>query len=386
MFVMVSPAIDLPHPAIMLALTSLHTLPLALRRSRPTLTFTIVALGCVLQLLLIDVPLPSDVGFLIAIHALAGYSRYPRARYAGLAVGLLSGFLAEWDWSQHDRSVDGSVDGSIAGAVMLSITALVCWLWGDVGRRRREIVERLHDQNEALRRDRDQRARIAAQDERTRIAREMHDIVAHSLSVVVVQADGAAYVAQHSGAWGREQAVAALTTIADTARQALAETRQLVGVLRAAPAEEPGTIEYAPIDTLAALPELVERVRGSGPRVRFAMEPGLAEPGRLPTETSLAAYRIVQESLTNVIKHAGPSASVDVGLRSTGGTLTIEVTDDGRGVAATSDGVGHGLIGMRERAESVGGRFVAGPRSEGGFRVTATLPDRAPYRKEIRAS
>src|SRR5699024_3558451 len=152
---------------------------------------------------------------------------------------------------------------------------------------------------------RDQRARIAAQDERTRIAREMHDIVAHSLSVVVVQADGAAYTARHAPDFDRERAGRALTTIGTTAREALAEARRLVGVLRTTEDEgdAPPLLEYTPTATLADLPDLVDRVAGSGVDATLATPDDLSG---VPRESGLAAYRIVQESLTNVIKHAGP--------------------------------------------------------------------------------
>lgn len=212
-----------PGTLLGLALSGLHLLPLAVRRSHPTTAFTLVSLGCLAQLLTADAPMPSDLGFLAAAHALAGYGRHVALRRAGLVVALLSGLLGGADWyTPYDTPAD-----SLATGITLSGMAIVAWLWGDVTRRRREVVQRLHEQNEALRRDRDQRARIAAQDERTRIAREMHDIVAHSLSVVVVQADGAAYVAGHAPGWERAQAVAALGTIARTAREALAETPAL---------------------------------------------------------------------------------------------------------------------------------------------------------------
>nr|WP_281366052.1 sensor histidine kinase [Janibacter cremeus] len=254
---------------------------------------------------------------------------------------------------------------------------MLCWLWGDLTRKRRELVLRLREQNEALRRDQDQRARLAAQDERTRIAREMHDIVAHSLSVVVVQADGAAYTAMHSGDFDREHAGGALTTIGTTAREALAETRRLVGVLRTADDEEGGItdLDYSPTDALTELPDLVDRMAASGFDVTLDAPSDLEA---VPREAGLAAYRIVQESLTNAIKHAGPGARVRVGVATTGDELRVEVRDDGRGAAAPDDGRGHGLIGMRERAASASGTVVTGPAPGGGYRVAAALPLRPP--------
>ncbi|MBK9101939.1 MAG: sensor histidine kinase [Austwickia sp.] len=367
--------LDASAALLALALGTGHLAPLAVRRTRPTTAFTLVSLSCLAQLVLLDMPVPSDIGFLIATHALASYGPFPLARRAGLLVAAAAGLLGAWDWS----APTATMQGDLPTGMTLSILAVVSWLWGDVARRRREVLERLHEQNQALRRDRDQRARIAAQDERTRIAREMHDIVAHSLSVVVVQADGAAYVAQHAPQWDRDQALATLHTIAATARQALAETRHLVGVLRAPVPATTGAAqglaaEYAPTGSLGALPELLDRIRAAGVQARLRLAPELTEPSRVSEQTSLAAYRIVQESLTNVIKHAGPGAQVEVAVDASVSWLHLAIRDTGLGAAAPTDGFGHGLIGMRERAESVGGQLVAGPRPEGGFSVTASLP------------
>src|SRR5699024_4920548 len=203
--------------------------PLAWRRSRPELSFALVVVGHLLQLVVAETPLPANIAALMSAYAVAGYSERSWVRRLGLLVAALAGVLATRDWVGYR---DSTVPGQIMSTGFIGGMAMVCWLWGDLTRKRRELVARLREQNEALRRDRDQRARIAAQDERTRIAREMHDIVAHSLSVVVVQADGAAYTARHAPDFDRERAGRALTTIGTTAREALAETRRLVGVLR----------------------------------------------------------------------------------------------------------------------------------------------------------
>lgn len=349
--------------------STVQTLPLAWRRSRPELSFVLVVVGHVLQLVLAETPLPANISALMSAYAVAGYSERVWARRAGLAVAASAGVLATQDWVGYRDSGPGA---QITTALFFSSVAMVCWLWGDLTRKRREVLLRLREQNEALRRDRDQRARIAAQDERTRIAREMHDIVAHSLSVVVVQADGAAYAAAHGEAFDRNQAHRALTTIGTTAREALAETRRLVGVLRTTEDEggDPTDLEYTPTESLADLPDLVSRVAATGIDVTLESTVDLA---RVPREVGLAAFRIVQESLTNVIKHAGPAARTRV--RVTGAPeLRIEVRDDGRGAAVPDDGDGHGIIGMRERAVSAGGTMTAGPAPGGGFVVTASLP------------
>ncbi|MGO1167609.1 MAG: sensor histidine kinase, partial [Janibacter sp.] len=206
----------------MVVVSSAQLLPLAWRRTRPEISFVIIVAGHVLQLFVGHSPAPGNIAALMSSYAVAAYSRHRRVRLVALGVAVVAGPLATTDWEGYGGS---GLVGSVMSSLFLGGLALVCWLWGDLTRKRRELVSQLREQNEALRRDRDQRARLAAQDERTRIAREMHDIVAHSLSVVVVQADGAAYTAQHSPDFDREHAGRALTTIGTTAREALAETR-----------------------------------------------------------------------------------------------------------------------------------------------------------------
>lgn len=223
-------------------------------------------------------------------------------------------------------------------------------------------------------------------DERARIAREMHDVVAHSLSVIVSQAQGGAYVA----ASRPERAVLALETIAETGREALADMRGLLGVLRAdgtgpagpypaTPAgPDPATPAAAarpaapagPQPALADLPDLIGRVRAAGVPVELG---GSGTPRRLGPATALAVYRLVQESLTNTLKHAGPDARADVRLVWTEEELTVTVTDDGYG-QTPGPGGGQGLAGMRERAAVVGGQVSAGPRPGRGFAVEAHFP------------
>jgi signal transduction histidine kinase len=208
-------------------------------------------------------------------------------------------------------------------------------------------------------------------EERSRIARELHDVIAHAVSVMVVQAGAARRVAVARP----EQARDAMTSIESTGRQALGEMRRLVGVLR--DNDEPTTLDPQP--RLLDVPALVEQAREAGLQVRLEVE---GEPRPLPAGVDLSAYRIVQEALTNVRKHAGP-ASVEVAVRYGPHALHIEVCDDGRGapVEAVSNGHrGQGLIGMRERVALYGGRLDVGPRPQGGFRVLADLPLEAAVR------
>lgn len=345
-----------------LVVSSLHTAGVALRRRRPVTAFWLVVAGCVVQLVASDNLFPTDAAVLVVAYALTRYSDDVRMRRVGLAVCAVSGFLAVVDWNTFEP---GGFTATATGGAFLSAFVITFWIWGDLNRKRQDLVAGLEQQNLALRRDRDQRVALATQAERARIAREMHDIVAHSLSVVVVQSDGAAYAAEHGSSWDRDQAAHALKTIGETARSALAETRRLVGVLR----QEGDAEDYAPTSSLAQLDELIDGTRQAGLTVELDER---GDRRALPREGDLAAYRIVQESLTNVLRHAGPGAAARVTV-DYGEPVRIEVRDNGSG-AGSGDGQGNGLIGMRERIHQVGGRFVAGPAPGGGWRVQALIP------------
>jgi signal transduction histidine kinase len=224
----------------------------------------------------------------------------------------------------------------------------------------------LEDKARRLERERDQQAQIGAAAERARIARELHDVVAHHVSVMVVQAEGASYALDTSPETTRR----ALGTIAETGRSALAEMRRLIGVLRS----EGNTADRAPQPGVDQLEDLLEQVRATGIAVDFKVE-GVPVP--LPQGMALAAYRIVQESLTNTRKHGGPRVSAQVSLHYGEDELRMLVRDDGRGASALTDGKGNGLTGMRERVAMYGGALQAGPRLEGGYQVEAVLPYRA---------
>lgn len=204
---------------------------------------------------------------------------------------------------------------------------------------------------------------LAAADERARIAREMHDVVAHTLSVVVAQADGGRFVAQSDP----DAAERTLATIGEVSRTALAEMRSLLGVLRASD----GTAAMAPQPSLEDIPRLVAEAREQGMDVSLVTT---GTPHPLPIGAGLAAHRIVQEGLTNVRRHGGPGVRAFVQLAWQPNGLSVQVADDGRGAAVVDDGTGHGIIGMRERVAQFGGTLTAGPRAGGGFVVHAHLP------------
>ncbi|MEV1069957.1 sensor histidine kinase [Streptomyces sp. NPDC050263] len=232
-----------------------------------------------------------------------------------------------------------------------------------------ELARSRHEQWARERAERAQAARRRADEERLRIARELHDVLAHSLSVVNVQAGvGLALLDADP-----EQARTALTTIKSASKEALGEVRQVLDTLRA-----PGDVPRAPAPGLDRLPELVEQAARAGLTVDVT---GL--PPRLPPHTDLAAFRIVQEALTNVVRHSG-SRHARVRLEPAGATLRLRIDDDGPATGADAGGSGNGLAGMRERAAALGGTIEAGPRPDGGFRVLAVLPVKAEAEEDDR--
>jgi signal transduction histidine kinase len=237
------------------------------------------------------------------------------------------------------------------------------WLLGHYVRTRRLLVAELEQRAVDLEREREERAGRAVAEERLRIARELHDILAHTMSVVAVQAGTGRLVAPtHPG-----EAIKALTAVEETTRWAMQEMRQVLTVLRA---DDDTGASVTPTPGLDDLAALVAQVAEAGIAVDVCVE---GEPRPIPTTVSLAAYRITQEALTNVIKHAGP-AHAWVLVRYTEHDVMVEVRDDGHATASTAAGGGHGLIGMRERAAVHGGKLIAGPAPNGGFRVRARLP------------
>jgi len=228
-------------------------------------------------------------------------------------------------------------------------------------RRRRASEHRLEHRAVTAEREREARAREAVAEERSRIARELHDVVAHAISVIVVQARGG----RRSLESEPDEARGSFDAIEETGRQALTEMRRLLGMLRASDEE----ISLAPQPSLANLEDLLGQVRKTGLPVELSVE---GKPRVLPPGVDLSAYRIVQEALTNALKHAGP-ARARVVLRYGTEDLELEIVDDGSGVGSEGNG-GHGLAGMRERVTVFGGELSAGPRPEGGYALRARLP------------
>ena len=281
---------------------------------------------------------------------------HTRGRQAFVGAAVLAAFIAWSMWTM----VQGHPTGNelTFGAVLT-----VAWLIGKGMQRYRDLTNSLRVQARQLEQERDERAKLAVALERARIARELHDVIAHSVSVMVVQASAEKKVL------GKElhQTREVLEMIERTGRQALVELRRMLGVLR----KTDDSRQLAPQPGMPDLINLLDQVREAGLHVGFHVE-GSRVP--VPAGVGLSAYRIVQEALTNTLKHAG-ATHVDITLRYFGDHLDLVVADDGRGA---SDGVrsngGHGLVGMRERVAMLGGSLQAGPKDGGGFLVSVTLP------------
>jgi signal transduction histidine kinase len=351
-------------PAILLLLLIVAALavPVVFRRTYPVQAFTVAAVGGGLQVLFITYALGADLAILILLYTLAAYQPR-RVSITGLCVCLAGALVATVRWVSPGT---GLVKQVLTAFVIFCGTALVAWVLGDSMRYRRAYLTSLEDRAARLERERDAQAQIAAAAERARIARELHDVIAHNVSVMVVQADGASYALRSEP----DRTAQALTAISQTGRQALAEMRRLLGILRS----DDQQADLAPVPGLDQLRELLDQARKAGMSVSFTLE-GAARP--LPEGAELAAYRVVQESLTNTRKHGGLAAAAAVRLRYEPDGLMLQVTDDGLGAAAAGDGPGHGLTGMRERIEMYGGTVQAGPLPGGGYQVTARLPDTA---------
>lgn len=338
-------------------LSLLQCVPLLWRRSHPVWAGAAVVAATAVQPLLNDQPLASQLAVPVAVYSVA---RFADARWgvAMLTTGVIGAGVASYDW----LSPFGATHSAYA-SYFLTITAIVATAWalGSLGRTREAYVASLVDRGRRLEHEAEQQAALAAADERARIAREMHDVVAHGLSVIVVQADGARYAAAQDPALATET----LATISATGRESLTEMRRMLGLLRS----EASGIRPQPV--LADVPHLVAEAGAGG----MSVEADLPDP--LPDVADgvgLTVYRVVQEALTNVRKHAGPEAHVTLRMGVAHDALEVVVSDDGRGAGVVADGRGLGLVGMRERVTSHGGELHAGPRAGGGYEISARIP------------
>jgi signal transduction histidine kinase len=360
------------QPALILVIVGL-AIPIVFRRQYPIAAFTAAVVVGAVQVAVFRFPTPADVSVLVLLYSLA-VSRPRRSSAPGLAICVLGAAVATVRWRVAGDSTIWQV---LLAMALVSTPALLTWLGADSVRWRRGYYAALEEKAQRLERERDALAQVAAAAERARIARELHDIVAHHVSVMVVQADGAAFALETSPEKTRE----ALDAISGTGRQALAEMRRLLGMLRS-PTAGP---ELAPVPGTSQLSALLEQTKAAGVPVSFSQ---VGTPAASTVNgADLAVYRVVQEALTNVRRHGGPGVTAAVTIRYTADAITVDVTDDGRGAAAPlsaerkasaghggADSAGHGLHGMRERVELYGGAVTAGPRPGGGYQVTAMLP------------
>ncbi|GAB2608304.1 two-component sensor histidine kinase [Paractinoplanes abujensis] len=324
--------------------------PLAVRRVRPRLALVALTGAAALHVTMLDGPNASIIAVPVVLYSLARWSGPADARTA-LAVGLAGSVIGPVRWF-----APGLVNPT-AGAWATTIAAYagVVVAFYVAGRRARETAERALAERESV-------LLAAAAEERTALAREVHDIVAHSLAVIAVQAEGGRAVTAKKP----ERAPDILAVIADASRGALDELRELVAVLRADGRTVPAP--HRPAPGLGDLGELVSRLDGRA-RLRLA-----GDRERVGPLAALTIYRLVQESLTNVLRHAGPAARVEVRVHIDAREVLVSVTDDGRGGFPDPAGRGTGLIAMRERVQLHEGLLTAAPRPGGGFEVRAVLP------------
>ncbi len=340
-----------PTPLTYLLIAAVF-LPLAVRRRHPAPVFVVVAVAAALYDWTSNPPALTIVGVLIALYTLGTLVSRRRLLLwtaAGAVMVLASSLPAptsEMFWADVVRSL----------AVLMAAALL-----GDATRNRRAYVAEVERRAEEAERDREEETRRRIDEERLNIARELHDVTAHSLSVIAVQSGAAAHVLDTNP----EEARRALVAIRATSRDALQELRAMLGVLRGSDDE---TAPLAPSAGLARVGDLIRPLEEAGLHVRLVTSGDFSDVGSL---VDLSAYRIVQEALTNVLRHAG-RPTVDVRIARDGDVLSVEVADDGTSGARGTEG--HGIAGMRERATALGGTFEAGPAAGGGWHVVARLP------------
>ncbi len=345
------------HWPTYLLVSALLSAPLLVRRRHPRVSAALVLAVGAVQLFAMPgtVIIPADIALAVALYTLVNYV----GRRAGLlySLGLVVGTVLWGLWRANSRL-------DVFAPLMVFAMA---WVLAEFAGARRAYATEVEMRLAEAERERDRRSSSAVSDERTRIARELHDVVAHAVSIMVVQADGASYVLPRDPA----AAAAALKTISSTGRTALTELRRTLDLLRTdhsgALTPQPGTV---------GLRELTQRMQGVGLPVDLQVHGDL---DTVPTGLALGVYRIVQESLTNVLRHAGAGAKAAVVVRRDEQHVVVEVSDTGGGAGphgddAYQDGSGNGLLGMRERVAVLGGSISVGPRPDGGWTVRATLP------------
>jgi signal transduction histidine kinase len=336
--------------AVAAAVGLVFTLSLAWRRRAPLAVLALAIVTSVVAnfVAVLDAATTAAIALVVAVYSVGAHTGRLRASIGGLGVAALIAANVAEQFSLEDVLFIAMILGG-------------AWLAGRAMRYQRDRERTLERLTVDLEREREEKARTAVAEERVRIARELHDVVAHAISLIVLQARGG----RRSLATDPAETLEALDTIEATGSQALAEMRRLLGMLRT----DDEQIALAPQPSLRYLDALAAQVGEAGLAVDLSVE---GEPIELPPGVDLSAYRIVQEALTNALKHAGP-ATARVVVRYRENDLELEITDTGLGAGA-SDGEGHGLVGMRERVSLYGGKIEAGPQDGGGFAVRARLP------------
>jgi signal transduction histidine kinase len=342
--VYVGRAVHVHRSAGGLALALLQVAPLLVRRRYPVAVLAVVAAACALD----------TAVYTSGVPVAAAVAAYTVAAERGRMESLVVASIAAFGVALTALAADGP-----SQALGDLVPFAAAWVFGDNLGTRRAYTRALEERAERLEREQEREAARAVAEEQARIARELHDVIAHNLSVMVVQAAAAKDVFDARPEDARE----ALGTIEATGRGALAELRRLLSAVRGDGAD------FAPQPDLRQLDELIEQVRTAGLQVVLQIE---GDPRPLPAALELSAYRVVQEALTNTLKHAHAS-SVEVALRYCDDALDVEVRDDGTG-NGDGPGTGHGLIGMRERVGVFGGSLDAGPAPGGGFAIAARFP------------
>jgi signal transduction histidine kinase len=325
---------------------------LVLRRRRPAYALALIALVCLAQWLA-NVRVIGDVAFLLALFSVAAYGRRWSTLAGALAVAELGVAMAFLRWGQSD---DWLLPALTAGG-----TVSACWIVGIYMRMRRDYIASIQERAETAERERDSQAQVAVAAERARIAREMHDVIAHSLSVMITLNDAAAAVEPSP------RASETILQASEVGRSALEDMQRLLGVLRVDGAPD----HQAPQPGVAEIPGLISTVRAAGLSVELTATGDLTG---IPTTAQLALYRIVQESLTNVLKHARNARTVRVELQRETESVSVVVIDDGAPmIERPTTRPGHGLAGMDERARIFGGELAAGPGPANGWSVRGVL-------------
>ncbi len=336
-------------PATALFLFALASGALYWRRHSPLLVLGANLVALTLSMALAN---PESVWALpFALYSAGRYGSNDHWSYFGVGTALALTTI--------NSLVTGEPTGSIGFGFLI---VFLIWYIGRYIRVRGNYLRLLQERALQLEQEQASEARRAVAEERTRIARELHDVVAHRVSLMTVQAGAARTVAAHDPA----SALRAMQAVENVGRQALDELRHLLGVLR----PEADAKELGPQPGVADIPALVEQLGDAGLEVSVSMD---GDKSNLPTHINLATYRIVQEALTNVLKHAGLGARAEVRLSIDVRVIIVEVLDNGRGSTSLA-GSGHGITGMRERAQAVGGSLAAEQRASGGFQVLARLP------------